>query len=611
MHSLNFPTLRVAGICFLLGLLFLPSSVGAAAVQAAPPQTVPLRNVLQEQHGWKRWNHRWLRRAKRWDIKRSGKRRLSRRGLKRYRRWKKRYDRRRWKRLPRRYRYNRYNLCRRLYKQLQLSARVAKQQCKRKNREQLSHIISIALKVADFWQEHLGAASSRFIRKLKRRRQRRLSVSRWYWDRYRRDKMFQSLNHVDLWVQPSMFRWPKSSWHQLLKRFSKLLGHPALRRRYEVAMLSRISRWQVQRLDPVSARSSIRGMWRFMLRQQECPWWYLVYITTLSPQTMNKLGPHLSPDWCKARRTGMSMSHISNAQMEKKLKFWARKYRRIARLRKIGLSSQGRPIWGLQLGFRRKLKSKPKIVLVGGQHGDEHLGADLLMEMTGRLLRRYTKREREVRRWLLTRQIWVVPLLNPDARVFDLAGGVVKWWRYNRHVMANGEIGVDLNRNYSYKWKPWKYYWYRGTFLPGKKPFSEPETHALKRLFDRLRNVRAVLDVHQYGRVLLMPWAFTKKGIPQPYQSRFRYLSDRLRKYNRYRSFPARRLYPHQGTLGDWGFGAHKAWSLVLELGSRNYVSREYKKYIVRSNRHLLDEFIRLGASPFPFQQSNSGVPAN
>jgi len=72
--------------------------------------------------------------------------------------------------------------------------------------------------------------------------------------------------------------------------------------------------------------------------------------------------------------------------------------------------------------------------------------------------------------------LWIVPTYNPDG----LAAG--------RRKNANG---VDLNRNFPYKWKDLD-----GSYESGPKPASEPETKAMMAF---LRDVRPdyILSFHQ------------------------------------------------------------------------------------------------------------------
>ena len=136
----------------------------------------------------------------------------------------------------------------------------------------------------------------------------------------------------------------------------------------------------------------------------------------------------------------------------------------------FGDSARGTKLRAVRLGDPDATR---KVLVVGSIHGDESEGHEIV-----RRLRRSHRDTPAV-------QLWVVTSVNPD--------GVQAGTRKNAH-------GVDLNRNFSYRWRggvsP------SSGYYPGPHPFSEPESRAVRRLARRLKP-RVTIWYHQpWGQVL-------------------------------------------------------------------------------------------------------------
>ncbi|MFF5517288.1 M14 family metallopeptidase [Streptomyces coeruleorubidus] len=155
----------------------------------------------------------------------------------------------------------------------------------------------------------------------------------------------------------------------------------------------------------------------------------------------------------------------------------------------IGKTVKGQDILALKLtkgAKKTKDGSKPSVLYLSNQHAREWITP----EMTRRLMHHYLdnyKKDRRVKKIVDSTELWFVISANPDGYDHTHAGDDNRLWRKNlRDVNGDGVIGtgdgVDLNRNFAYKWG----YDNEGSSpnptsetYRGAGPNSEPETQAL------------------------------------------------------------------------------------------------------------------------------------
>jgi N-acetylmuramoyl-L-alanine amidase len=138
----------------------------------------------------------------------------------------------------------------------------------------------------------------------------------------------------------------------------------------------------------------------------------------------------------------------------------------------IGHSVRGRPIEAVRFGDRG---SRHKALVVGNIHGDEPAGVAVIDRL-----------ERDLRaNPPQNLDLWLIESVNPDG----LAAGTRK--------NANG---VDLNRNFSVRWSggvP-----HSSGYYPGPRPFSEPESRAVRDLVLALDPQVSIWFHQPWGQVL-------------------------------------------------------------------------------------------------------------
>jgi len=155
----------------------------------------------------------------------------------------------------------------------------------------------------------------------------------------------------------------------------------------------------------------------------------------------------------------------------------------------IGKTLRGQDILALKLtkgAKRTKDGAKPSVLYMSNQHAREWITP----EMTRRLLHHYLDgygKDRRVTRLVDSTELWFVLSANPDGYDWTFEAEGDRQWRKNmRDVNADGAWtvgdGVDLNRNFAYRWgyddegsSPYP----TSQTYRGASPGSEPETKAI------------------------------------------------------------------------------------------------------------------------------------
>lgn len=239
---------------------------------------------------------------------------------------------------------------------------------------------------------------------------------------------------------------------------------------------------------------------------------------------------------------------------------------------------------------------RPAVCLIGGVHGREWGGPDILIYFAIRLLRAYRDRKpirlgrrsftaAQVRAIVEGLDIVVIPQVNPDGRRYSMERRPM--WRKNRRPAPRGRgsrsVGVDVNRNFPFLWR-FDRYFAPGTvgssFNPGDyetyvgpREASEPETRNVIWLLDRFPGIRYFVDLHSYGETILHSWGTDEN------QSRHPRMNFRNRAYDGKR-----------GRIHDEGY--------------REYVDPEDEKAAVRMGRSMAAAIRSVRGREYKVQQS-------
>jgi len=232
----------------------------------------------------------------------------------------------------------------------------------------------------------------------------------------------------------------------------------------------------------------------------------------------------------------------------------------------IGTSFEKRPIYAYILGTREgRLRRPPQTLLTALTHAREPAGLTVLLYFLGHMLDKFRNGDPDAVYVLENREIWFVPFVNPDGYVAN-QGLRSKVIRKNRRPTCRDSTkgGVDINRNFAEHWS--------SSFggcdeeHGGTKPFSEPETQALKKICEE-NNFKTAMNFHAFGEMLTHPynWA-TRESLPLDDSAVYKEIA----KVFRFPTFgPAIKTvgYTASGESDDWMYGVRHIISMSPEVG--------------------------------------------
>ena len=285
-------------------------------------------------------------------------------------------------------------------------------------------------------------------------------------------------------------------------------------------------------------------------------------------------------------------------------------YSDIMLLESIGTTHEGRNIWMVKLSDNvNEDEDEPGVLLMGAHHGNEKPSFEALIFFIQHMVENYGKEntdddedgqinedpidgsdndndglvdedpsEDRVRNVIDNTQIFLIPMVNPDG--VEYTDSRNDGWRKNRNPKEGqtGNIGVDLNRNYAYKWKLYDIFpalygdlwtsnpesWnYRGEY-----PFSENETTAVKN-FVESEDINISLSYHSYGEFIIYPWMHTSQYTPD--ENLFISIGEGMASISKYDFNKGKgTLIPWPGgTIGtseNWLYGERNILSFTIEL---------------------------------------------
>ncbi|MFC6148412.1 MULTISPECIES: M14 family metallopeptidase [Mumia] len=184
---------------------------------------------------------------------------------------------------------------------------------------------------------------------------------------------------------------------------------------------------------------------------------------------------------------------------------------KLTKLVKAGTSGQGQDILAVKVGknaSKTKDGSKPAVLYGATQHAREWITPEMVQRFMHYVIDQYGK-DKRITKILDTTELWFLPVQNPDGYDYTFTEGNRQWRKTLRDNNGDGQTavgdGVDMNRNFPFKWG----YDNEGsspqTFSDtyrGPSAGSEPETQATTGLVDKV-GFEFFINYHSAAELLL------------------------------------------------------------------------------------------------------------
>jgi hypothetical protein len=346
--------------------------------------------------------------------------------------------------------------------------------------------------------------------------------------------------------------------------------------------------------DPRGAER-LRRMGVAVLEERGEPgWWFY----DAGMRTAKAAGP-------KKTRAGFDIndSYMDAEMIEALLRAYAERFPDITALEEIGRSVEGRPMLALKISDNpAELEDEPAVIFNASHHGSELMAPLFALDAIQQLTERY-KRDRAVRALVDDLEIWIVPLVNPDGNWHYIHTSREAGRKNARDLDGDGVFepweGVDLNRNYPFRWGALGEVGSRSfgphTKYRGPSPASEPETRALMALYERVRPV-ASISFHTAATKILSPYTIDgvrnlEPDVPWAIAEEMAAVLPVQTSRKKYEV--ARNLYSVDGVDQDWMFHETGAVAYLIEGPLHNTRSARLRRRSVEKTRpgwrYLLD----------------------
>lgn len=246
--------------------------------------------------------------------------------------------------------------------------------------------------------------------------------------------------------------------------------------------------------------------------------------------------------------------------------------------RVIGTSYQGRNIVALKISDNVGTdEAEPEVLFTHHQHAREHLTVEMALYLLNELTSDYGTDSR-VTNLVNSREIWIIPDLNPDGGEYDVATGSYRSWRKNRQPNSGSSyVGTDLNRNWAYRWGccggssgSTSSETYRGPAAESAPEVKVVANFVRGRVVGGVQQIKTGIDFHTYSELVLWPFGYTTAntatGMTADDRNAFAAVGEKMAASNGYTPEQSSDLYITDGSIDDWLWGSQKIFGYTFEM---------------------------------------------
>nr|BFE81167.1 hypothetical protein GCM10020093_037680 [Planobispora longispora] len=243
-----------------------------------------------------------------------------------------------------------------------------------------------------------------------------------------------------------------------------------------------------------------------------------------------------------------------------------------------GTSHEGRQLRLIKISDNVGVdENEPEVLFTHHQHAREHLTVEMALYIMRLMTDNYGSDSR-ITNLVNSREIWIMPDMNPDGGEYDIATGSYRSWRKNRQPNAGSSaVGTDMNRNWAYNWGccggssgSASSDTYRGPSAESTPEVRAAANWVRSRVIGGVQQLKSHIDWHTYSELILWPYGYTfndtAPGLTQDDRDAHATLGQNMASTNGYTPEQASDLYITDGTIDDWMWGAHKIFSFTFEM---------------------------------------------